>query len=164
MYQRRPDSKVLATGILDAVYGAAPMFNLTAADLDPERPTSSTDTGTRFIWDVLMKLSGSGGMSDMIEQLGAELLASQSLLSSGTQNPLPLNQWQLDVTNWWYTVLAAVQIEYVQTAVGTTDLEIRQVSWVPMNDRERKLCNSQVSSSRDVSRSVTCKLVHIFLF
>jgi hypothetical protein len=107
-----------------------------------------------------MKTSGSRDISDVLTQLGPKLLTSQSLLDGGVQNPLPRNQWQLDVTNWWHTVLAVVQIEYVQTAIGTTDPEIRLTDWIPLNDREQKLCNSQVSFTRYISEYVTFETIH----
>lgn len=136
------------------------MFNLTADVLDANRPTSSSDLGTRYIWDLLIKTSGTRAISEMLDQLGAKSLTSQILLDSGVQSPLPQNQWQLDVTNWWYTALAAAQIEYVETAVGTTDPELREVEWVPLNDREQKLCNSQVCSTRNIQTPVSFKAYH----
>ncbi|KUJ14079.1 uncharacterized protein LY89DRAFT_152692 [Mollisia scopiformis] len=130
-------------GLLDSILGAAPFFNLTEEDLAPERPVSPTASGTRLIWPALMQLFGENNVGELLNQLGAQSLASQSLLTSGLQGPLPKNQWQLDVTNWFNTVLASIQALYVNTAIGTTDPGLVQNQYPPLNEQERKVCNSQ---------------------
>jgi hypothetical protein len=111
-------------GMFDAIYGAAPLFNLTAADL--KLGPAAAATGTQFIWDILIKTSGSFHLNQFLYLLGAKPLSSQSLLESCVQFPIPRNQWQLDVTNWWNIILASVQATYVNTALGTTDPQLLQ--------------------------------------
>jgi hypothetical protein len=94
-----------------------------------------------------MQLEGSADIGQVVEQLGAKSLASQSLLANGLQLPLPLNQWQLDVTNWWNIALATRQAQFVNTAVGTTDPILKQGLWTPINDQETRFCNNQVCCS-----------------
>jgi hypothetical protein len=142
-YSREEGCGPLAS-VLDSIYGAAPFFNLTVADLAPDRPVSPTESGTRLIWPALITLNEANNVPEILNQLGAKSLLSQSLLTSGVQSPLPLNQWQLDVTNWFNTVLASVQTMFVDTAIGTSDPELQQAEYQPLNSQERKLCNSQV--------------------
>lgn len=130
----------------DAIEGAAPMFNLTADDFDQARPLSSTERGSLLIWPALMQEIGIANLHHTIGLLGAKSLASQSLLFSGTQYPLPPNQWQLDVRNWFNTVLASVQAMYVQSVQGVQDPGLSNAQYPPLNDQERKLCSSQVRS------------------
>lgn len=127
----------------DAFNGAMPLFNLTSKDLDTERPSSTTASGTRLLWPKMVQ----GQLSSlwiMLAYLGAKSLDSQSLLYDGVQYSLPLNQWQRDVTNWWNTTLAAVQGSYIDTALGTTDPMEKNSRHGPENPEEVKMCNSQV--------------------
>ena len=147
--------------MLDSIYGVAPLFNITAAELDPARPSSPTKSGTRLIWNTLIQVYAASALSDILTQLGAKSLSSQSLLISGLQQPLPLNQWQLDVMNWYNTVLASLQASYVQTARGTTDPELQQAVYPPLNAEERTACNSQVRFLAFRSHRNLCWLKYI---
>ncbi|KAI9642009.1 hypothetical protein NHQ30_009880 [Ciborinia camelliae] len=133
----------------DALYGALSLFNLTSKDLDTERPSSKSASGTRLLWPSMMQ----GQLSSlwvMLGYLGAKSLDSQSLLYDGIQYSLPQNQWQIDVTNWWNTTLAAVQGSYVDTAMGTTDPAEKSSRQKPENSEEIKICNSQVRVAHPV--------------
>jgi hypothetical protein len=94
---------------MDAIYGAAEFFNVTKDALDPDRPLSSNITSARFIWPLLAMLSSPTSLTTVLSSLGTASLASQSHLYAGDQQPLPKNQWQLDVLRWWHIVLAAIQ-------------------------------------------------------
>ncbi|KAI8623054.1 hypothetical protein F5Y19DRAFT_405056 [Xylariaceae sp. FL1651] len=123
----------------DSINGAAPLFHLTGSDLDPDsRPSSITADGTRLIWPLLIQWSGAFGPVDVISKLGSKALASQSLLSQGTQLPLPRNQWQLDVMNWFNVTLASLQTSFVNAALGVADQK-----WSPLNIQEKRLCHTQ---------------------
>ncbi|KAI8631353.1 hypothetical protein F5Y19DRAFT_483195 [Xylariaceae sp. FL1651] len=136
----------LASGI-DSLYGAAPLFNVSNKDLDPDRPSVPEAPGTRLIWSFLTTSANPNFLSTVIAQLGAKSLASQSRLLSGVQHPLPINQWQLDVTRWWNIILASVQQSWlasvISTAQGSNDTEFRPLLSPPLNNEEKKLCNSQ---------------------
>lgn len=99
--------------LYDSIYGAARFFNVTDEELDPRRPLSSDATSARFIMSVLAVFSYPTALSATIESLGTRSLASQSTYSSGTQFPLPENQWQLDVLQWWHITLAAIQASWL---------------------------------------------------
>jgi hypothetical protein len=133
---------------LDAYYGAAPLCNITAATLHSTRPSSPDATATRLLWPAMMQLNNPPTLDEVLSQLGAKSLSSQPLMYRGVQPNLPTNQWQLDVTHWWNIILASVQGQFVDTAVGPTDLYMQEHFTIhPGNDEERKLCNSQVGVS-----------------
>ncbi|KAI3320863.1 hypothetical protein HD806DRAFT_547041 [Xylariaceae sp. AK1471] len=121
----------------DAAFGATALFNLAEHDLDT-RPSSPTSRGTQFTWPFFIMTSVPWGPANIVGTLGAKSLASQTLLLSTTQLPLPKNQWQLDVLNWWNTMLAYMQSSFVNTAVGTT-----LPNWAPQNADEERLCRNQ---------------------
>ncbi|KAI0154922.1 hypothetical protein GGR57DRAFT_502110 [Xylariaceae sp. FL1272] len=140
----------------DALYQAASLFNLTSEDLDPARPSVPSELGTRLIWPVVLTFEYPTFMGTLIEHFGSRALASQSRLHSGIQWALPDNQWQLDVIQWWYTILATVQaacklanaralacLPLVDTVQGTNDPEFEKYLSPPLNKQEQKLCDSQ---------------------
>lgn len=96
----------------DALYGAAPLFNLTTEDLDPERPSVPQELGTRLIWPALVTFEYPTFLGPLLEHFGSEALASRSRFLTGVQWGLPVNQWQLDVIQWWNTMQAAVQASW----------------------------------------------------
>jgi hypothetical protein len=100
----------------DSIYGAARLFNLTSDDLDLARPSSSSASGTRFIWPVLWLNQYPVSLSNTLNSLGLKGLASQSRFSGGIQYALPENQWQLDVLNWWNIHLASLQAAWLVTS------------------------------------------------
>ncbi|KAK6083884.1 hypothetical protein SCUP515_01580 [Seiridium cupressi] len=153
---------------LDALYSAAPLFgNLTSEDLDVDRPSSSDPTRNRFLWPTLVAFQYPTRLSHLLGTLGAKSLASQSRLFSGIQLALPNNQWQLDVLQWWSTVLASVQAScasassslmltmlVVDTAKGFNDPEYLPYRSPPLNPEEQKMCDSQkIRSSAHTSFS-----------
>ncbi|KAI1760961.1 hypothetical protein GGR53DRAFT_469785 [Hypoxylon sp. FL1150] len=141
-YPRETGCGPLASGY-DAMFGAAPLFNLTVADFDPARPVSPTETGNRFIWPVLIFWGYPSILPAMLKHLGARALESQTLLSDGIQWPLPDNQWHVDVKRWFSTMLASIQASFVDTALGNTNPEFEQYVLRPLTDGERALCSSQ---------------------
>ncbi|KAI0439641.1 hypothetical protein F4803DRAFT_530345 [Xylaria telfairii] len=84
-------------------------------------------------------------LSDTIGKLNSQSLTSQTTMSYGIQGPIPENQWQLDVTHWWATLLAAAQASFVDTVTGPpsyfqiTSEMIRG----PMDADETAACGSQ---------------------
>lgn len=142
---------------LDAIIGALPKFNLTQDQMTTDnqgRAKLHTAAGARFNWWIMMLDSLENGIYNIIASLGTKSLASQSSLFSGVQMELGENQWQLDVTNWWNTMLAAYQSAFVETALGEADPELQSVLLVPSNKYEQQACRSQVrqhSNSRRVS-------------
>lgn len=97
----------------DSIDGAAPLFNVTTEILDSDRPLPSDATPARFIfaWQTFQGYPTS--LSAIVGSLGTRSLASQSKSFSGIQFPLPENQWQLDVLQWWHIILAAIQASWL---------------------------------------------------
>lgn len=97
----------------DSIYGAAPIFNVTNEILDSDRPVSSDAAAARFI-SARRAIGGyPTGLAAIVGSLGTRSLASQSKFFSGIQFPLPENQWQLDVLQWWHIILAAIQASWL---------------------------------------------------
>ncbi|RWA09657.1 hypothetical protein EKO27_g5457 [Xylaria grammica] len=128
---------------LDAIYGAAPFFNLTSHDLDPDRPAVATSAGTRLVWPSLVLSSSPYAISSLFNYLGDKALASQDRFYSGVQWPIPLDQWQRDVTYWWHTMLSVVQAAFVETVYSNPDPELNPLRWGPLNPEEQKMCQRQ---------------------
>jgi hypothetical protein len=139
------------TSYFDAIYGAAPYFNVTNSDLESDRPSSPLDVGTRLIWSVLTWGGYSARLPVLIQTLGAKSLESQSRLYGGIQWPIPKNQWHLDVSHWFETALSNTQASFVNAASGQS-AEPGLLLWHPLNEAEREICNSQVSHG-DIDRS-----------
>ncbi|KAI1736545.1 hypothetical protein F4680DRAFT_468988 [Xylaria scruposa] len=130
-------------GFLDALIGAAPLFNLTSEDFDSDPPVSSTSIGTRLIWSFAVLDGASPNIGLLLSYLGAKALASQDQLISGIQWFLPKNQWQQDVTYWWNSVLSLIQISFVKTVYSDTDPQLDPLMRRPLNQEEEKMCQSQ---------------------
>ncbi|KAL1615965.1 hypothetical protein SLS56_011613 [Neofusicoccum ribis] len=64
-------------------------------------------------------------------------------LSEGMQGPLPDNQWQLDVENWFAISLAALQGWMVELATGPSDSKF--LDWIdsPTSEGGRYWCKNQ---------------------
>ncbi|KAI1423179.1 hypothetical protein F5Y12DRAFT_786163 [Xylaria sp. FL1777] len=143
----------------DSFYGAFDLFNLTNENVNTEpRPSTTGLSGSRFLWPSLSTIQSPTTLDTMLAHLGEKSLVSQTRLFSGIQWPLPDNQWHLDVTQWWHTILAGVQASwsvYVNTAHGPNDPMYREILWPPLNDAEKQLCNSQkIRSSQHTSFSL----------
>ncbi|KAI8627143.1 hypothetical protein F5Y19DRAFT_477707 [Xylariaceae sp. FL1651] len=142
-------------GQVSAAYGAAYLFNLSSADLDPDRPTSNTAAGTRLIWPLLALVWNPTNIENIIAHLGAKSLASQARVNDGLQYSLPQDQWHYDVTHWFNTVLAAVQASFVDVATGPASYGFPDLYGPPLNAEEEKLCRSQkIRSSSHTSFSL----------
>ena len=141
-------------GLVDAVLGAAPLFG---AILDPsvlfnpspgkifrvsgDSPESNKPAKLFMAFAGTIRLSSS--LLSMIGVLGARVLASQSTLVLGVQGPLPVNQWQLDVTQWWATWLSSLQIGFVNFAKEPDDRNLAKYRVAPEEFRDA-ICDNQV--------------------
>lgn len=134
-------------GLYDSVLGAAPIFNMTAEELAGDNwITPDSDFGELLVWSWEILTAASARVDDVVQVFGAKALASQSLVQGSQQLPLPLNQWQLDVSNWFNIVLAMYQAMFIVTAQGPTNPILKQPDFLytPQTAHERKMCNSQV--------------------
>ncbi|GAW22620.1 hypothetical protein ANO14919_121620 [Xylariales sp. No.14919] len=148
-------------GKVDAVYGAAPFFNLTRGDIEAGDQSRFSNVGKRLIWSALSMLVDTIGVQGLII-LGARSLASQDRLYSGIQSPLPNDQWQLDVKNWFEMTLSSTQSSFVNTALGfPAGADVPR--FLPDNTVERELCNSQKIRSTAYTSFSLFGLYFIFL-
>ncbi|KAI1348756.1 hypothetical protein F5Y01DRAFT_306503 [Xylaria sp. FL0043] len=139
----------------DAISGAAPLFNLSAQDLEVDRLSSNDAQQTNFIWSLFTHKINPVTLPDMLGFLGARSLSSQERLYGGIQWPIPKNQWQLDVTQWLETVFATLQAAYIDTVTGKYALELENTRLGPLNKHERDLCdNHKIRSTAYASFSL----------
>lgn len=131
----------------DAFAGAAPIFGVSADKLDEDRPVSTSEEGSRLIWSYMTILTGQGASLEfIIRQLGADSLASRSSLSESIMGPLPTNQWQLDVLQWWNIMLAVTQASFVDAAHRPNSTVTDRHRVLPVNTYEENFCKSMVRS------------------
>ncbi|KAI1319811.1 hypothetical protein F5Y16DRAFT_417673 [Xylariaceae sp. FL0255] len=144
------------SGLENAIANVAPKFNLTVQDLlNSTLPSSSTPVGTRLLWPGTTFSYAPIGLHDFLSSTGAKSLQSQKILQSGTQYPLPDNQWQLDVTGWVYAVLASFQAVFVNAAEGPNESKYVDYLLRPTDDEGGKYCNLQkIRSTAYLSFSV----------
>jgi hypothetical protein len=138
-----PDACGPLGGLIDALIGAAPVFNLTAEDLEPTRPVASGSTESRLIWAGLISVSFPSILSTILGSLELKSLASQTQFYGGVQRPIREEQWKYDVTHWWNILNAQLQASYVETALGPSPALMPYV-FPPLSDEEKQLCASQV--------------------
>ncbi|KAK8103523.1 cytochrome p450 protein, partial [Apiospora kogelbergensis] len=142
------------TNQYDALYSAAPFFNLTREELDPDRPIARTEAGSLLLWAYYM-LFNAYSLSGLIDILGPASLASQITVVQGLVFNPKENQWHLDVTQWWNIMLSVFQAKFVVTAQGSGNSTSLSETIKPENDYERALCRSQkVRSTQYASFSV----------
>ncbi|KAF2729273.1 hypothetical protein EJ04DRAFT_568779 [Polyplosphaeria fusca] len=91
----------------------------------------------------------------IIDRLGASALTSKYTLNTGTQGPLPENQWQNDIEHMHSTTLAALQRMTVEQATGPSDPSVQRFFIRPNNEEERQArCVQKVRSTNYTSFSV----------
>ncbi|KAF2140831.1 uncharacterized protein K452DRAFT_206604, partial [Aplosporella prunicola CBS 121167] len=91
-----------------------------------------------WFWDFQPQLDA------LLSYLGSQSLKSTNSLSGGTQGPLPDNQWQLDVQNWFATMLAYMQAYAVSIVTGPSDVNLQQYVVQPNSTTERSICKNQI--------------------
>lgn len=99
-----------------------------------------------FNWFGTAIRQGVSHIPRIVEDLGVSSLTSRYKLSQGMQGPLPTNQWQLDVQNWFLTMLAHLQSAMVETATGPIDADVTQWLERPQTSEARLACRSQVGN------------------
>lgn len=125
----------------DAVTAAAPLFNGRDGAFDSGKNVVGS---TRFDWFNQI-VNGAVTGTSIPMNLGAKMLASQRRLQSGIQEPIPNNQWQLDVTHWWASVCASIQQVFLDVAYGPADPNLDQYKSPPATAEQRDMCSNQVS-------------------
>ncbi|KAJ0116553.1 hypothetical protein J7T55_007533 [Diaporthe amygdali] len=141
---------------VDAQVESAPLFGITIADYQNETaPTPSSAIGSRYQWLIHVLSSAQANVQNVIMYLGPNALTSLKYLNDGLMGPLPVNQWQLDVSFWWATYLASLQAAVVNTAHGPTDPGLDPYKMLPINSHARDMCNNQkIRSTNYISFSL----------
>ncbi|KAI0390551.1 hypothetical protein F5Y17DRAFT_471575 [Xylariaceae sp. FL0594] len=104
---------------------------------NPVSPEASLSSIVQALWAWRSVVNAKAAACFRILQLGAKSLESQSRLYGGIQSPLPNDQWQTDVKRPQFNS------RVISTAEGNPDTQFRPYISPPLNDAERKLCNSQ---------------------
>jgi hypothetical protein len=138
--------------LMDSIYGAAPLFNVTSEDLAPDRPLSSNATQARFMWPLLALLNYPNTLPGLLANLGTGSLASHSTLFGGIQSPLPHNQWQLDVLQWWHMIAAATQAVWLVLCILRNVSLFFVLSWKKTRRHWSKILHDHLANLSLVSR------------
>ncbi|KAK7915223.1 cytochrome p450 protein [Apiospora marii] len=142
-------------GSYDALYSAAPRFDMTLEDLSPSRPTVQTKLGSRLVWAYYTLFISENSLTGIVDTLGPALLVSQAFHILDRVPRVKDNQWQLDVTLWWYTLLAGFQASFVNTAQGSFNSTFNPRSITPATEYEWDICHNQkIRSAQYTSFSV----------
>ncbi|KAG6353543.1 hypothetical protein INS49_005505 [Diaporthe citri] len=132
---------------LDAQDGASKLLNF---PLEREGPPADNHPASRFYWFVALFTYAVPGLQPVLLQLGANSLASMRSLYAGVMGPLPDNQWQVDVMQWWATYLAGIQSAVVSIASGPIDPSLEHLRIRPYNQWiQDSICNNQIIRSSD---------------
>lgn len=91
-------------------------------------------------------LTGASGLPEIVSYTGISSLTARHGLGQGMQGPLPSNQWQLEVENWFGATMADLQRATVEYATGPTDQAMFRFLERPQTDGEHLVCQSLVSS------------------
>lgn len=82
----------------------------------------------------------------IIKNLGTASLASRGYFNGGYMSQISNEQWKLDVTHWWATLMALKQSAFVNTAQGPKDPSLQQDTLRPDDKYMEALCRNQVST------------------
>lgn len=83
-------------------------------------------------------------LRNIIYGLKTSSLTSRRTLHDGIQEPLPDNQWQLEVEYWHNIMLVSLQ-GITNAAIGVDNPEILKYFWIrPESGTHVKLCKNQV--------------------
>ncbi|KAH8894585.1 hypothetical protein GQ53DRAFT_820955 [Thozetella sp. PMI_491] len=137
----------------DAAIEALALFNTTYDELISN--SAVNELASQFSWYTWVLTFSNYGIYSYLQEFGANSLDSRSGLAQGVQLPMPVNQWQLDVTHWWATMLAGLQAAWVQAARGVTSLDLQPFTFLPNSSYQKQFCNSQkIQSSEHASFSM----------
>jgi len=137
----------------DARREAARLFDINPAGTGSDDAgvveSMSTRKALRYLWflDILMAAGLENTIPTVVRSQQSAPLRSTQTLSMGMQVPLPPDQWIQDITHWWHTWLANLQLTFVSTATGIryNDTDESMIRVPPDGDAQRDMCNNQVS-------------------
>ncbi|KAF2138136.1 uncharacterized protein K452DRAFT_361593 [Aplosporella prunicola CBS 121167] len=115
-----------------------------------------------FIWVSPVSASAMT-ISEVVNIMGQQALASRYNFRHGIQGPISENQWQLDVEHWHASTLAHLQDGYLHKASGPTDERLFEFLDRPANAIEKRLCKSQKMLSTEHASFSLFWLYFIFI-
>lgn len=129
----------------DAVGEAAVLFNTTIDEINLAMAPNSS-TGSRFMWFVNTIGALAGSALEIPSHPSSKRLLSEQLIMSGVQFGLDTDQWKHDVTHWWSTWRALVQVSFAEMANGPRDPSFASAGAVipPGNQDQKHMCYNQV--------------------
>lgn len=127
----------------DATAKSAPFFNITLEEIWGNANVSGP-AASRFAHFQNI-IYTAYDLRSLLETLGIVSLKSRQSFVQGGFVYLPSNQWQIDVTHWWATLLASSQAAFINVAHGPTDPSILPYTSPPQNSYMKEMCNNQVS-------------------
>lgn len=146
------------TSLYDAMSRSLEAFGVSGNESIPNRSPAKD----RLEW--LMATLGTETMNEaavLRHQQDNALMSKQSLFQ-GYQGPIPDDQWQLDVTNWFSIYLAIMQSNLLQTASGFMEAQSGLNATRPDTDAARRLCSNQVTMFPNTLTCLTSKLTFGF--
>lgn len=145
----------------DAVGEAAVLFNTTMEEITVAM-TSNSSIGSRFVWFVNTIGTLAGSALEIPSHTSSKRLLSEQLIMSGVQFGLAEDQWKQDVTHWWSTWRALVQISFAEMANGPRDASFVSVGAVlpPSNEDQKDMCYNQVPPLHLPTLQVHCTHTH----
>lgn len=130
------------TSFYDAKTTAAHLFD-TPLEVIQGYAKASGRISSQFSWFRSITYSYYDPL-ELISALGSASLVSRRSFDSGSLSDIPNDQWKLEVTHWWTTLLAAAQAAFVRAANGPPDIALRYSTTFPENEYMEDLCRNQV--------------------
>ncbi|KAI0185775.1 hypothetical protein EV127DRAFT_473165 [Xylaria flabelliformis] len=103
----------------------------------------SNASGSRLTWFISMILNFAPNLGSVVSIVGSQVLASKQTLAFGLQQPLPVNQWHIDMQHTRAIILAYMQAMFVETAHGPIDPSLAKYRSAPINSPQEQVCRSQ---------------------
>ncbi|KAI9147640.1 hypothetical protein HJFPF1_12670 [Paramyrothecium foliicola] len=123
------------------------------------------DPGDEVLWSLNILLGPT--ISEVIKYLGVKALTARfNLGGSGIQATMKPNQWHLDVTHWFSTVLASTQLRMLRAATGPErdETDFQRLWGGPTTADQTRLCESQKIRSTEYMSFSFFGLLFIFIF
>ncbi|KAF2135754.1 uncharacterized protein K452DRAFT_362977 [Aplosporella prunicola CBS 121167] len=108
-----------------------------------------------FKWLAWATVQSGPSISMAVSTLGSQALMARDKMFGSIQGPLPDNQWQIEVEDWFNVVLANMQATYVDVATGPAEESAVRLLKRPSNKEEKFLClNQKIRSTAYTNISV----------
>lgn len=99
---------------------------------------------TKYVGDRISQGFHTANLPRLITSLGAEgMLATTNVGSGYGANPLPDNQWKIELSHWFASYLATAQIVIAEYSTGTGDTNVNAYLERPVKEAEW-MCGAQI--------------------